>query len=414
MLQKINDICTLFSAYPDVQEMFKESEKCFKVEAYRAALLFAFSAFLKVLSRKIIEYGKPDSVTEGEWNDTCAKLTSDDSLEEHVLKCIQSRDNKYFLINQSLKDQITSWKNLRNACAHWKDELIDEYTVENFYSFILFNQYKFSLKTSAENAVKELLSFLDSNVYQSDTTLEKKVKSLPYLLADNDIDNFCNLLMGSYYYRITDNIVEIINSIMIFSPEKYKESFIKYFHTNIRQASELIEKNNHLLTLIFSGDRDFESLLKSDDCYYKNRQMIASLLKKKGLLTNSLLQIFFNTLYNEDECAIHADYSDLIPDCSFLFLEKVRKGNLVYTDYGTINSKSDLIYQLLSCRTIDSEIIDIWNKFFEGANYSWHLEERFGYKEDKRKKYNKDILDFANANNITLNTRLTNILNNNL
>lgn len=27
MLQKINDICTLFSAYPDVQEMFKESEK---------------------------------------------------------------------------------------------------------------------------------------------------------------------------------------------------------------------------------------------------------------------------------------------------------------------------------------------------------------------------------------------------
>lgn len=413
MLQKINDICTLFSAYPDVQEMFKESEKCFKVEAYRAALLFAFSAFLKVLSRKIIECGKPDSVTEGEWADTCAKLTSDDSLEKQVLECIQSKDNKYFFISQSLKDQVTSWRNLRNACAHWKDDLIDECVVENFYSFILFNQYKFSIKTSAENAVKELSSVFDASRYFPNVSLDQKVKSLPFLLADKDIDAFCKLLVESNI-RVTTQIAEIIDLIMIYSPEKYKNGFIKYFHSNIRSAIDLIEKKSHLLSHLFLGDADYELLLKSNECYLDKRQLIASLLKKKGLLSDSLLRVFFESLYNDDERAISDEYSILIADSSNLFLEKIHAGNFCYSDYGQINSKADLIYQLLSYRAIDSEIIDIWNKFFEGTNYSWHLEERFGYKEDKRKKYNKDILDFAKANNITLNTRLINILNNNL
>lgn len=413
MLKKIDDICALFTEHPDIQEMFKESEKCFKVEAYRAALLFAFSAFLKVLSRKIIECGRPSSVTEGEWGDTCAKLSSDDSLEEHVLKCIQSKDNKYFFINQSLKDQVTSWKTLRNACAHWKDDLIDEFTVENFYSFILFNQYKFSIKTSAENAVNELLSVFDSSRNIPNISLDQKIKSLPYLLADKDIDDFCKLLVKSNI-RVTTPIAEIIDLIMIHSPEKYKNGFIKYFHSNIREAVDLIEKKNHLLSHLFLSDSDYELLLKSDECYLNRRQLVASLLKKKGLLSDSLLRCFFESLYNDDERAISDEYSILIADCSNLFLEKIHAGNFYYSDYGQINSKADLIYQLLSCRTIDNDIINIWNNFFDGANYSWHLEERFGYKEEKRKKYNKEILDFANANNITLNTRLTNILNSNL
>ncbi len=414
MIRKIDEILNLFSRYPDIQEMFKESEKCFKVEAYRAALLFAFSAFMKVLSKKILENGQPSTVGDGEWVDVCNKLRSDDSIEEQVLKCVQSKDNKYFQINQSLKEEMTKWKNSRNACAHWKDELIDEFVVENFYSFILFYQYKFSLKTSAENATKELYSVFDVGVSRSSALLEQKVKALPYLLADNEIGVFCEKVTN-IPYSISDECADVVDAIIKFAAEKYKIAITKFFRGDHRRACDLLEKKSHLLPYIFSGDNDYEILLKSDGCYYRNRQMIALSLRKRGELTNSLLQVFFETSYNEDQHAIIDECKDLIGDCSDLFLTYIRDGKVSYTLYGDINSKADLIYQLLSYRQIDAEIIGIWNNFFADKNaYSWHLRERFEYDDEKRKQYNRALIDYAAKNNLKLNEKLFEILNGNL
>ena len=414
MIRKIDEILNLFSQYPDIQEMFKESEKCFKVEAYRAALLFAFSAFMKVLSKKILENGQPSTVGDGEWVDVCNKLRSDDSIEEQVLKCVQSKDNKYFQINQSLKEEMTKWKNSRNACAHWKDELIDEFVVENFYSFILFYQYKFSLKTSAENAAKELYSIFDVGVSYSRVLLEQKVKALPYLLADNEIDAFCENV-AKYHFSVSDECADVVDAVMKFAADKYKIAIARFFRGDLRRACDLLEKKSHLLPYIFSGDNDYERLLKSDRCYYRNRQMIALSLRKRGELTSSLLQVFFETSYNEDQHAIIDECKDLIGDCSDLFMTFVRDGKVSYTSYGEINSKADLIYQLLSYRQIDAEIIDIWNNFFADKNaYSWHLRERFEYDDEKRKQYNRALIDYAAKNNLKLNEKLFEILNGNL
>lgn len=275
--------------------MFKESEKCFKVEAYRAALLFAFSAFMKILSKKILENGQPAAVGNDEWSDVCKKLRSDDSIEEQVLKCIQSKDNKYFQINQSLKDEMTKWKNSRNACAHWKDELIDEFVVENFYSFILFYQYKFSLKTSAENATKELYSVFDVGVSRSSALLEQKVKALPYLLADNEIGVFCEKVTN-VPYSISDECADVVDAIIKFAAEKYKIAITQFFRGDHRRACDLLEKKSHLLPYIFSGDNDYEILLKSDGCYYRNRQNDCFVVKEKGRTYELFVTSFFRNI----------------------------------------------------------------------------------------------------------------------
>lgn len=128
-----------------------------------------------------------------------------------------------------------------------------------------------------------------------------------------------------------------------------------------------------------------------------------------------MLQVFFETSYNEDQHAIIDECKDLIGDCSDLFLTYIRDGKVSYTLYSDINSKADLIYQLLSYRQIDAEIIGIWNNFFADKNaYSWHLRERFEYDDEKRKQYNRALIDYAAKNNLKLNEKLVEILNGNL
>jgi hypothetical protein len=81
-------------------DILKESEKCFRIGADRAALLFGFNSLIRAIRNRLIKIGKPAQVGKPEWEAFYNKLLNDDEMEKAVLTAIRSHQSKYFSINE--------------------------------------------------------------------------------------------------------------------------------------------------------------------------------------------------------------------------------------------------------------------------------------------------------------------------
>ena len=86
---RVNEIINILDDETAV-EILNESEKCFKIGADRAALLFAFNSLMQALKNKLIKAGKPKDVTQGEWDSFYQNLLDDDKTEKVILKEIKN------------------------------------------------------------------------------------------------------------------------------------------------------------------------------------------------------------------------------------------------------------------------------------------------------------------------------------
>lgn len=403
MLKCVDDLMKLFSNRAQIQDMLRESELCFKIEAYRAALLFAFSAFIRALKIKIIENGKPSDIDESAWNSLCEGLESDDRMESKVMECVQ-RPN-FFDISQALRQSVIYWKDRRNACAHWKDECINMELVESFYYFILHNQYKFSLKTSADNAIKEIFSVFDADVCRPGTSVEPKIKILPYLLNDGDIDGFCKQLIEKCIFTTNEkqkNVIQVIELILRLGGEKYRTALVNKLRTQYQIIGIIVDGSPNILSLILENKEEYKLCLTDHYIEGKHRQKIAKILSDRNLLDDELFEHFFNATLENDKNGISEYDTFLMKKCGEKFIANVIDGKIDGSEYLYINDRADLIYQFLLNTPVDGRFVQCIVLLFSKANYSQWLIERFFYNGDDRKKLIYDLETFSSTNNIPL------------
>ncbi|HEP1704533.1 TPA: hypothetical protein VB684_001572, partial [Streptococcus pyogenes] len=129
-------------------ELYKESIKCYQVEAYKAAYIFSYLANHKFIAKLAIDYsGVPsnfmskcpdDEVRKSSWQKCVNSLKNEDEWEQTVNeKLIQAwEDDNVFKLPFKIKEKYSHMRVLRNNAAHAKDCRISESTVLELWNEI--------------------------------------------------------------------------------------------------------------------------------------------------------------------------------------------------------------------------------------------------------------------------------------
>lgn len=151
-------------------ELINEAVMCYKIGAYKSAYLMSYLAFKVTIRENILKCDYvPIDVDEKEWNDEIkVKLSNENKWEGYLNKivlCQIEGDEKKFISNifkyKKPIETITNYnyfKQIRNSCAHAKQETINASTVEQLWNYMHDNISQFRVLGGEEYLVKELSS----------------------------------------------------------------------------------------------------------------------------------------------------------------------------------------------------------------------------------------------------------------
>ncbi|MBO2007587.1 hypothetical protein [Hymenobacter negativus] len=230
-----------------VEPLFVDAVKCYKAEAYRAALLFSYLGFMTALKERIAGAEKPANYPEGQWKQLNFDILNDDKWEKAVFDATQQTGNKdpnklkdpVFAIHDGLRTEIKYWKDRRNDCAHAKSNEITGFHVDAFWSFL---EGKLS-KITVEGGMYALLNRIERHYDPVYTPAGEDVTHLISQISSTvdlkDLPTFWNEALRRVaqapdaWYR--DWLSIFINKILALQNTDLDETLIAYLKQNQRQ-----------------------------------------------------------------------------------------------------------------------------------------------------------------------------------
>lgn len=388
-------------------EILKESELCYRNCAYRGALLFAFSAFLTAIRKKVVDSGKPSAVVQGEWDNLLVNLYDDDKMEKEVLKIINDSTGKYFSISPALKQEVEYWKNKRNVCAHWKQDIIDADIAGGFYSFFLRNVYKFSLKSSIETAIDELRSVYDISKTRPGTSPDNAINRLKYSIKQQEYATFFEQFEQKFNYGLVDkHFIEISDGIMRIGEDSFRESMIDKIRLDCEWAAKLLNAHPRWLHSIFHTEQEFIVCIGRSS----NPEDIMDLyavLKSKNFTTGLSAKKVFDIILDKKKY-VDPKNAAIIDDLFWgYFKEKIATRPLIFSEYMWVNERADFIHQILVSKSPDQEIVNaLINGYSQQTNSQWLL-ERFSKKTAENRAFFQAFQSIAATMTIPGNIQTT-------
>lgn len=398
----------------DSIDILKESEKCFRIRANRAALLFGFNSLIRAIRNRLIKIGKPEQVTIDEWKNFYNDLLNDDKMEKSVLIAIRSSQSKYFSINEKLRQEMDYWIDKRNSCAHWKQDTIESELVDVFYSFYLNNIYKFQLGSSINQTVIDLNEIYDKTKNRPGTKPDRVINRIKYSIADEQFKELLKKIYDSYYFMTPDSpIIEIAEVMYSLLDERKLHILNEYLRNNIEWTSCLIEKHSRFINYIFHSSQDFfhiiEKSIQSEDVC-----RLFVVLKNTKFLNDQDIELFFNSVF-ELKINIKGNFENQILSEQFTdWLVNKKLVTYLGNSYNWINERVDTLYKVLTFKMPNEETCKLIANYFTGSYSSQWFCERFSYDDSRVKAFNKCMLSFELAGKITIPINLKNKITNNI
>lgn len=407
MNERIDEILSILD--DDVsKEILKESERCFKIGADRAALLFGFSSLMQAIKNRLIKIGKPKDVSDTDWGSFYHDLLDDDKMEKIILSEIRKNSSKYFSIEDKLRRDITYWIDRRNACAHWKiSEDISSEMVDVFYLFYLKNIYRFQLGSSSVQIIKDLEDIYDITKTRPGTSPEPVIRRINYSIRNEEFDDFLDNLIDSYEWRLNSEspLLEITeNMYKILSDEKLGMLTSK-IRVHSKWASLFLEKYNRYFNWVFKSKEELFQLVSSGA---EGVCKLFKLFDKKGLLIKDSLNDDYERFYAmilEKKIDITDGDEDIITDQLYnWFITNLDRYLNENWSWLNDNSRADTFIKILRFRSPDVDVCKKIIDYFSHPQYSFFFLERFSYEDSKN--FNALFLKVVDSNALTMPKKL--------
>lgn len=181
----------------DANELFKESVICYKVSAYRAALILSYLGFQMTLKDRVLSIDNstlPDAYKIETWRKKVIEDLDDSNLWDNKVHSItQMRDDKaVFLIDDDLRQQVLYWRNRRHDCAHAKDNKIDSSHVECFWLFLESNMNKFVVNGGKNGLLDKIKKHYDIVYTSPGEDPLYLINQIPLTMRKSEIASFFN------------------------------------------------------------------------------------------------------------------------------------------------------------------------------------------------------------------------------
>ncbi len=287
----------------NTKELFNEAIICYKAGANRAALLFSYIAFIELIKNRLLEANKPDEVTQGEWDNKRKKLLDDFEVDKEIFDILNRTDNKYFKLNDSLRNQIKYWKDRRNDCAHLKLNKIDSAHVETFWNFIMSNINRFSIVGSQNDFINRILRHYDEDSTPIGSDFSSIVLDIPQSV---DLSNFSAFLL-----ELEEILLKVEEEQWLYYTYEYAGFFYSMLTKLEESYSEIVKNfvlsNSKISTELFGYKPEFLIYFKNENAEY-----IRQLWKKSDSVTAKQACVLLrNTIVPANQI------DELIEDCIY-------------------------------------------------------------------------------------------------
>lgn len=378
----INWIEDRFKKSIECNYLFQESIKCYKIEAYRASLLFSYLGFLTYIKEVIISSRKPTDIDESRWNDLLRKINNDDYWEQRVFDELNNNSSCIFKFNDSIRQQIRYWKDRRNDCAHFKDNEINQSHVEMFWVFIKSNLNKISVEGSKENLIQKFKIFFDRTKTPPNKTPDDLIYSIEDSVDYTDLQDFFKSIdeieiIGEQYITEEEKNKIYYQILSVIQNERIKNelvSFIRGLGRN-KDLNFILDFPGSIFYLNYNPE-DIREIWKKRlwGLDYRKYNLMVNLLKNGKIpaleqkeffeeFYKRFNQIGFNNLYlGSDSKQILFNNSLLL---EIIYNDFFVNGEIYKSDYEYINSKEELLSQLFLNTEIDHIMIEGLKKMRE-------------------------------------------------
>ncbi|WP_046756612.1 hypothetical protein [Kordia jejudonensis] len=408
----------------NVNILFKDSIICYKSGANRASLLFSYLGFLTLLKERIIGGTKPNLFPPGEWDQIISKLQNEDLWEKTVFESTQQREkidqktkdpikSPIFNINENLRLQIKYWKDRRNDCAHYKDNIIDNYHIESFWAFIESNLSKITIEGGLQSLINKIYKHFDPTITPPDKDVTPLIKEIEHSVQRTELNSFWNTLLsnGEIYFDLSEKKQELISRSLEVNSDDTNESLIsilkgkKTFLNNF-----LANYPDKVLWFNFSPEevRTFwktqlsncNNILEIYISFLRN-----DLIPEKEILESNIIVINAIRDYSPD-----SNGHQLLSQNGFYetFKSEIlyNRGFTKYKSYLWVNERASLISGIIKNYPPDKDVVDkLIEHYNENENSDWLL-ERFDSIFITGNQITNDYKDIIQASKITIPEKL--------
>lgn len=252
----------------NINVLFEDSVICYKSGAKRASLLFSYLAFMTILKERIIGGVKPNIFPQGEWDILIKKLQNEDKWEAGVFDATQQQEkidqttkssikDPIFNLNDNLRNQIKYWKDRRNDCAHYKDNIIDNYHVESFWAFITSNLSKITIEGGMQTLLNKIRKHFDPTFTPPGKDITPLIREVEFSVEKPKLKFFWETLLknGDWNYDLSMRKQELIRISLEVNKDFVNDSLISFVKENEYYLRDFLSKNpDKLLRFNFSPE----------------------------------------------------------------------------------------------------------------------------------------------------------------
>lgn len=377
----------------DVNALFRDSIICYKSGANRASLLFSYLAFITILKERIIGGVKPNLIDQGEWDKIITTLQNEDLWEASVFDATQQREkidqgtkerkkDPIFNINENLRLQIKYWKDRRNDCAHYKDNIIDTFHIESFWAFIESNLSKITIEGGMQSLINKIYKHFDPTVTPPDKDLTPLIREVEFSVEKPKLKSFWETLLnnGDWNYDLSRRKQELIRISLEVNKDFVNDSLISIVKDNQYYLRDFLSKNpDKVLIFNFSSEevREFwkkhlsgcDNILGLYTTFLRNSLIPQNEIEEANKTVVSMLKDYTPSALEQQLLAgnnfLDAFKSEIIDNHSFIG----------FKSFHWVNDRADLIAGIIKYYPADKEILC---KLIEHYNLDYRSEWLLG------------------------------------
>lgn len=382
----------------EIIDIFEESIKCYKIGAYRAAIVMAFNGFQIVIKNRIIhDKDKIISELDSIENDINKSLINelkkykldDENKWEEELKEILAGYRFNTIFNISNKNTISKeweiWRSRRNTGAHGKSYKLISADVESFYSWIIQSLNILYPFTHINNILDEIDKyFSDKYEYSNDKPVDKLLNDI-IILEDDNLNKVIDR-MYNYYNNRNDKRILYIFKELLYS-EKSKKTISNFFLDKLNKLEAEQNINDIIILEMLLYDANIIYAFDIEDLYVLYSKII-NRIKICGInynKQNELMSIFVNILLKDNNDIKNAIEDNIIKRNAddkliIVFLYIYYKESQDIHFYKFYNYFKNSISDILKSRLMKYDINDIFIYNQDYDIYNKEILEEIRYK----------------------------------
>ncbi len=289
------------------KNLFAEAVLCYKNDANRAALLLSYIGFIEIIRKRLFESPKPSDISDNEWNAKLHLLLDDNIAEQTVFDLLLRSDNKYFKLNDSIRNQIRYWRDRRNDCAHLKRNSISTSHVESFWTFLMDNINKVVVSGSEQNLLIKISHHFDETYTPLDADITPLVHEIPQSIETPNFYSFLTSALqiihkaqdDTLFYYIFDD-AKFVYTIIKDLNDEYGEIAKSVILSDATLQENLFHSYPEYLTYFKDNTEFIRSAWKTNLAKSSTQKCAATLLRNSLIPQNEIKEFIRDCAYQNE------------------------------------------------------------------------------------------------------------------